>query len=80
MYQSGVRTIVDQLREAAATEGITESELAARTGIERTKINKSFNGHRPLRTGAGDAEPEKIAEALGGTIEYIPPGHRVVAA
>lgn len=71
-------SIKDQLVEAFASSQLSMSELSERAGIERTKLLRRFKDERAMKTGAGSAEPEAIAKALGGRFVFVPKGYRVV--
>jgi hypothetical protein len=78
VYPFSVSTIKDQLVEVFEASELSMSELSGRAGIERTKLLRRFKGERALKTGAGSAEPEAIAKALGGRFVFVPNGYRVV--
>lgn len=67
-----VRTLVDDVFGLVEALGITEYELEAKTGIERSKLNKAKKHKRSLRSGAGRAELESIAAACGYRFRLVP--------
>lgn len=55
------------LRGLRTREGLTQVELAERTGINRRHLSEMENGKRPI----GKAAARKLAEALGGDYRML---------
>jgi len=52
-------------------KGITQTELAARTGIDQSEISKIVNDKKP---NLSLAVAIRIAKALGKSVDYLWPG------
>ena len=68
-YTRGMSTntqaLIDELKEIARERGISISELARLSGVERAHLSRLLNG----QSGVTIATAQIIAEALGGELD-----------
>lgn len=67
--------IATPLRVALAQAGMTQTDLAEKAGIERSRLSRIVNGLH-----ADDGTRDAIAHALGRTPDELWPAHEDVAA
>lgn len=71
-------TVLNQLRAVFRASGLTMSELATRSGIERTKLLRRFSGERGFQVDDDVSELDDVAEAMGARVMVVPAGYRLV--
>lgn len=67
-----VRTLQEQLLAAFRESGLSKSQLAAIAKMNRSVVSRSIDDKRAMKTGAGSAEPETMAKALGYRWVLVP--------
>lgn len=66
-HYAGESRAAVHLRGLRTREGLTQTELAERAGINRRHISEMENGKRPI----GKAAARKLAEVLGGDYRML---------
>lgn len=64
------KSIPQKLKQARLDAGITQAQLAEKTGLQQEAISRIESGKHQITAGT----LEKICEALGVTIEFIKKG------
>lgn len=69
-------SIGDRIRSLMATQGLSQTELAKKSGIDRSDLNRVINNHRPPRL----SELPLLAAALGVGVDDLLDGAEVSPA